>query len=240
MIKVENLSYNYGKIKALNNVSFTVNKGEIFALLGFNGAGKTTLVKCMSTLNETSFGEIFYDELSTKKHAEKIKQIIGVSPQESAFCKNLTVFENATLIARLYGLNKDKSEEKANELIKKFGLEKKANERAKNLSGGQKRRLSLLLSLINDPEVLFLDEPTLGLDVKARKTLWEIIKSFKGNKTIILTTHYLEEITALSDKVAILKNGEILACGSVEEIIKKSEKASFEEAFLYFAGDDNE
>lgn len=240
MIKISNLTKKYGKTIAVNDLSLEINKGEVFALLGFNGAGKTTLIKCACCLTNFDSGEITYDSYSVKKDSEIIKSFIGIAPQESSFCKNLTVLENINLMASLYGLKGNELDNRVKELISLFGLEKKVNERAKNLSGGQQKRLSILLALVGDPKVIFLDEPTLGLDVVARNNLWNIIKSLKGQKTIILTTHYLEEITALSDKVAIIKDGKAVAIGGVEEIIKNSKKDSFEQAFLYYAGDENE
>lgn len=240
MLEIKNLKKSYGKLVAVDNVSLKVNKGEIFALLGFNAAGKTTLIKCACSLLTQDEGEILYNGKNLKEYKTEIKSFIGVSPQESAFAKNLKVIENFVLISQLYGLEKSKAKEISTKLIDLIGLKSKANTLASKLSGGQKRRLSLGLALVNNPQVLFLDEPTLGLDISARNKLWELIKSFKGEKTIILTTHYLEEITALADRIGIMKKGKLVAVGTLEEILNLTKKNTLEEAFLYLAGDENE
>ena len=233
MIRINNLFKKYGKLTALAGVSFDIKSGEFFALLGLNGAGKSTLINVLSTLIKKDSGTIQIDGNSLDGDKDKIKKLIALSPQETAIAGNLTVKENLYFIAELYDIKGYK--EKTVEILKKFSLTEKENSRAKTLSGGQKRRLSVAAALISEPKILFLDEPTLGLDVKSRKILWDIIKELKGEITIILTTHYLEEAEALADRIGIISKGKMSAIGTVEEIIKFSDKKTFEDAFLSLA-----
>ena len=233
MIEIKNLTKKYGNFTALNNVSLSINDNECFTLLGFNGAGKTTLINVLTTLLNFDNGEVVINGFILKENAFEIKKLINVAPQEIAVCKNLTVYENLNLIADLYSVT-DK-EEKIASTINEFGLNEKTNVLAKKLSGGQLKRLSIALAVLTNPKILFLDEPTLGLDVKARRNLWEIIKTLKKDRTIFLTTHYLEEVANLTDKVAIISKGKIKAVGTVQEIISSSNCDNLEDAFISLA-----
>ena len=232
IIKINNITKNYKNIKALNNISLSINEGELYGLLGVNGAGKTTLLKILSGLTNQTSGDFIVDGF-TNKNMDEIKKIIDISPQESAVAKNLTVLENLKFFQDLYN---QKDENYLNEIIDDLGLSEVVNQRAKTLSGGYQRRLSIALGLISKPKILLLDEPTLGLDVIARRELWKIVNKFKGKITIILTSHYLEEIEALCDRVAILSKGNLLIEGTINEIKEKTNEASFEEAFVKIVG----
>ena len=232
-IEVNNLTKKFKEKTAVNGISFQINKGELFALLGTNGAGKTTTIKMISTLILPTSGEIKVEGLDVIKDRQKIKEIVNVSPQETAIAPNLSVKENLGFMAGVYQIkNKD---EKINELVKMFNLDGVLKQKAKTLSGGWQRKVSIAISLINDPKILFLDEPTLGLDVIARKELWSVIKELKGKITIILTTHYMEEAESLSDRIGIMANGNLVDVGTVEELINKSGENNFEDAFVKIA-----
>lgn len=235
-IKCVNLTKCYKNLTAVDNLNLDVENGELFALLGVNGAGKTTTIKMLSTLTQPTSGEAFLNGYSIIKEKQKVKEIIGVSPQETAIAPNLSVEENLDFIASLYGFNKEKRRKKIEELTKTFSLESVLKRKAGKLSGGWQRRVSIALSLISELEILFLDEPTLGLDIIARNELWSFIESLKGKITIILTTHYLEEAEALSDRVAIMKDGKLIALGSAKEIKEKEGEESFEKAFIKLVG----
>ncbi len=232
IIKINNVSKNYKNIKALNNISLSINEGELYGLLGVNGAGKTTLLKILSGLTNQTNGEFIVDGF-TNNNMDEIKRIIDISPQESAVAKNLTVLENLKFFQDLYN---QKDDNYLKEIIDDLGLNEVINQRAKTLSGGYQRRLSIALGLISKPKILLLDEPTLGLDVIARRELWKIVNKFKGKITIILTSHYLEEIEALCDRVAILSKGNLLIEGTINEIKEKTNEFSFEEAFVKIVG----
>ena len=232
IIKIINVSKNYKKIKALNNVSLSINEGELYGLLGVNGAGKTTLLKILSGLTNMTSGEFIVSGYNHTK-MDEIKRIIDISPQETAVAKNLTVMENLKFFQELYN---QKDNEYLNEIINDLGLSDVIGQRAKTLSGGYQRRLSIALGLISKPKILLLDEPTLGLDVIARRELWNIINKFKGKITIILTSHYLEEIEALCDRVSIMSKGNLLIEGTINEIKEKTNETSFEEAFVKIVG----
>ncbi len=238
-IKVENLTKKYKDLVAVNDISFTVNSNEIFALLGVNGAGKTTTIKIMTGLTSPDSGEIFYGNLSLKTNSDQIKKFINISPQETAIAENLTVNENLLFIAGIYGFEKQKSLAKANEIIAKFNLEKVENKKAKLLSGGMKRRLSIAMALVSEPKILFLDEPTLGLDVIARAELWKLISSLKKQMTVVLTTHYMEEAESLSDTVAIMKEGKIIEIDNPKTILEKTKSISLEQAFIKIVQGEN-
>ena len=218
---------------AVNEINLNIKQGELFALLGVNGAGKTTTIKMLSGLILPTSGEIIIEKMNMKKDIFKIKEILNVSPQETAIAPNLTVKENLEFMAGVYQI-KDK-EKKINELIKEFKLDEVLNKKAKTLSGGWQRKVSIAISLINDPKILFLDEPTLGLDVIARKELWKVINSLKGKITIILTTHYMEEAESLSDRIGIMANGKLVDIGTAKELIKKTKAKNFEDAFVSIA-----
>ena len=216
-----------------DGINLQIKKGELFALLGTNGAGKTTTIKMLSGIILPTSGNIKIENMNMDNEVFKIKEILNISPQETAVAPNLTVKENLEFMAGVYQIkNKDN---KINKLIKDFKLEEILNKKAKTLSGGWQRRLSIAISLINDPKVLFLDEPTLGLDVIARKELWKIINELKGKMTIILTTHYMEEAESLSDRIGIMANGKLVDVGTSEELIKKTKTKNFEDAFVYVA-----
>lgn len=236
-IKVSNLTKQFKNVLAVNNISFNVKEGEIFGVLGLNGAGKTTTIKMMSGLTRPTSGNIKVFDYDIYKDINKIKSIIGVSPQESAIANNLTVKENIELMASLYFKDKVKIKDNTERVINNLGLENYINRRAKTLSGGYKRRLSIAMALVTNPRILFLDEPTLGLDVINRHELWNVINNLKGKVTIILTSHYMEEISALVDDIAIMKNGKILMINNLENILKSTNTNSLEEAFIKFVGE---
>ena len=230
MIKINNLTKKYKEKLAVDNLNLEIKTGELFSLLGTNGAGKTTTIKMISTLILPTSGTININGLDIIKDREKFKRIINISPQETAIAPNLTVLENLYFMAGIYEIKKAK--EKINELIKLFKLEEVLNQKAKTLSGGYQRKLSIAISLINDPEILFLDEPTLGLDVISRRELWHIIENLKGKITIILTTHYMEEAEILSDRIGIMNKGKLIELGTSKELIKKTNAKNFEDAFI--------
>ena len=217
-IKTEKLTKKYKDVIAVDGLSLEINKGELFSLLGVNGAGKTTTIKMLSCLTKPTSGDAFLYEKSIVKESAAVKPIIAVSPQETAVANGLSVKENFELICGIYGFSKEKSCAKITELSKLLGLETVLNKKTTKLSGGYKRRLSIAMALISEPKILFLDEPTLGLDVLSRSDLWDIIRELKGKITIILTTHYMEEAESLSDRVAIMKDGKILMCDTPNNI----------------------
>lgn len=234
-IEINNLVKKYGNKTAVNSLSLTVEKGELLSLLGVNGAGKTTTIKILSCLSKPTSGDAILMDNSILKNPEAVKEIINVSPQETAIAPNLSVRENLEFIGGIYGLNKAKVSTEATTLIEKLGLEEVEKSKAKTLSGGMQRRLSIALALISNPQILFLDEPTLGLDVLARRELWAVINNLKHHTTIVLTTHYMEEAVALSDRVAIMNKGHLSAIGTVDQLIKTAEKENFEDAFVELA-----
>lgn len=219
MIKINNLTKTFGKLVAVNNVSLEIEDNCCFALLGLNGAGKTTLINMLTTSINPTSGSTEINGLNLTSDVKNIRKIINISPQENAVAKNLTVKENLELLAGLYSILNPT--EKIAKIIEDFGLKEKENARAKTLSGGQIRRLSIALAVLTDPQILFLDEPTLGLDVKARRTLWEKIAELKHRMTIVLTTHYLEEVEFLADRVGIISRGVLKTVGTVDEIKKQ-------------------
>ena len=232
-IEIKKLTKKFKDKVAVNNINLEVKKGELFALLGTNGAGKTTTIKMISTLIMPTDGEINVLGYDTKKDYMKIREKLNVSPQETAIAPNLSVKENLEFMAGVYKI-KDK-DTKINELIKMFKLEEVLKQKAKTLSGGWQRKVSIAIALINNPQILFLDEPTLGLDVIARKELWKVIESLKGKVTIILTTHYMEEAESLSDRIAIMNKGNIVQIGTAKELIEKTGAKNFEDAFVKIA-----
>ena len=232
-IEIRDLTKKFKDKVAVNNISLKIKEGELFALLGVNGAGKTTTIKMLSGLILPTSGDIIIESMDIKKDTLKIKEILNVSPQETAIAPNLTVKENLEFMAGVYQIkNKD---DKINGLIKTFKLDEVLNKKVKTLSGGWQRKVSIAISLINDPKILFLDEPTLGLDVIARKELWKVIKGLKGKITIILTTHYMEEAESLSDRIGIMSNGKLIDVGTSKELIKKAKSKNFEDAFVKIA-----
>ena len=235
-IKTENLTKKYGDKTVVNNLNLSVNEGEMYALLGVNGAGKSTTIKMLSCLIRPTSGdaEILSNSITTE--STKVKQIISVSPQETSVAPNLTVKENLEFIAGVFGFSKAQAKEKTQQILADFDMQEIANSRAKTLSGGWQRRLSIAMALISEPKVIFLDEPTLGLDVLARRELWKQIEKLKGKITIILTTHYLEEAEALSDRIGIMALGVLKAQGTATELKELAKTDDFEEAFVRIAG----
>lgn len=231
-IETKKLTKQYRDVTAVDALDLHVQTGELFALLGVNGAGKTTTIKMLSCLTKPTSGDAFLNGHSIVSDSAAVKELIGVSPQETAVAPNLTVRENLELMCGVHGFPKAKKEEKVRELLEQFELSGISGKRAGKLSGGWQRRLSIAMALIGEPQILFLDEPTLGLDVLARSDLWDSIRSLKGKITIILTTHYMEEAEALSDRVGILKDGHLLALDTVEALKQQTGKDRFEEAFV--------
>ncbi len=231
-IKTLNLTKKYKGLVAVDDLNIEIEHGELFSLLGINGAGKTTTIKMLSCLTKPTFGDAFIEGKSIVKDGLKVKGIIGVSPQETAVAPNLSVKENLELICEIHGFTKEKRIEKIKELSKQFDFGNILDKKAGKLSGGWQRRISIAMALISEPSVLFLDEPTLGLDVVARSELWDMIRTLKGKTTIILTTHYMEEAEILSDRIGIMKNGKLLAVGTAQELIKMTSAVNFEDAFV--------
>lgn len=231
-IKTEKLTKVYGEKTVVDGIDFEVNEGELVSLLGVNGAGKTTTIKMLSCLTPITAGEAYMKGYSVKDEPFKVKKIINVSPQETAVSPKLTVRENLELISEIYGFKREEAKSSCDKIIKELSLSEVENKKARVLSGGYQRKLSIAMALITEPEILFLDEPTLGLDVIARRELWNFINSLKGKMTIILTTHYLEEAENLSDKVAVMSGGKIVASGTPDEIKNFAGTDSFEDAFI--------
>ena len=231
-IKTVDLTKKYKDVTAVDALNLTVGQGELLSLLGVNGAGKTTTIKMLTGLTRPTSGDAFLNGKSILTDCAAVKAMIAVSPQETAVAPNLTVRENLELMAGIHGFNKDEAKDKVAKLGGQFGLGEVANKRAGKLSGGWQRRLSIAMALVSDPQILFLDEPTLGLDVLARSELWDMIRALKGSMTVILTTHYLEEAEALSDRVAIMKSGRLLLAGAPEEIKRHASTDKFDEAFV--------
>lgn len=235
-IEIRNLTKKYGGVTAVDNLSLTIEQGELFSLLGVNGAGKTTTIKMLSCLIKPTGGHAVLLGDSVKERSQVIKGKINISPQETAVAANLSVIENLELTAGIYGQDSKSATKSAGEMVAQFGLDGVRKKRAKRLSGGMQRRLSIAMALISNPQILFLDEPTLGLDVLARRELWASIEALKGKVTIILTTHYLEEVEALSDRIGIMANGKLTAVGTVAELTKQTGTSKLEDAFVILSG----
>lgn len=231
-IQTEGLTKQYADTLAVDGLNLTVQKGELVSLLGVNGAGKTTTIKMLCGLLRPTAGDAWILGKSICRESAAVKQVIALSPQETAVAPGLSVQENLELMCGVHGFAKEKRREKIAQLSKQLDLEGILRKKAGKLSGGQQRRLSIAMALISEPQVLFLDEPTLGLDVLARSDLWDLIRSLKGNVTIILTTHYMEEAEALSDRVAIMKDGKLLLCETVAQIKERAGTEQFEQAFI--------
>ncbi len=231
-IEIVGLTKKYKDVVAVDNLSLNVASGELFSLLGVNGAGKTTTIKMLSCLTQPTGGDALLNGKSIIRDTADVKSIIAVSPQETAVAPGLSVRENLELMCGVHGLAKDKQKTKIQELTELLGLDSVINKKAGKLSGGWQRRLSIAMALISEPEILFLDEPTLGLDVLVRSDMWDLIRSLKGKVTIILTTHYMEEAEALSDRIAIMKGGKLLCCGTAAEIKAAAGTEDFEQAFV--------
>jgi ABC-2 type transport system ATP-binding protein len=235
-IETHSLTKQYGSKTALKDLNLSIHDGELFGLLGVNGAGKTTAIKLLSCLMAPTFGSatVYGHDIITESH--KARSVLATSPQETAVAPNLSTRENLELMAGIYGASTKEAKILATEMIERFNMTSIEKTKAKKLSGGWQRRLSIAMALISEPKLLFLDEPTLGLDILARRELWTIIRQLKGKTTIILTTHYLEEAEALSDRIGILVSGQLTALGTAQELMEKSGTSNFEDAFITLAG----
>ncbi len=231
-IKTEELTKRYKDLTAVDGLNLSISQGELFALLGVNGAGKTTTIKMLTCLTKPDSGNAFINGNSIITNVGAVKSIIGVSPQETAVASKLSVKENLELMCGVHGFGKEKRQAKIKELSEQFNLTEIWGKKAGKLSGGWQRRLNIAMALISEPQVLFLDEPTLGLDVLARSDLWDSIRALKGKITIILTTHYMEEAEALADRIGIMKDGKLLALGTAAEIKAETKTEKIEDAFV--------
>ena len=231
-IEAKGLCKRYGQIEAVKNLDLCVEEGEMLALLGVNGAGKTTAIKMLSCLTPPDAGDALLCGHSIRQAAQEVKQIINVSPQDTAVAKKLSVRENLQFIAEIHGFAKEDARVRVQKMMEEMQLTDVSEQRAGTLSGGWQRRLSIAMALISEPKILFLDEPTLGLDVIARHALWEQIKTLKGKVTVILTTHYLEEAEALCDRIAILSEGRLVRVGTAAELMDLAGTDRFEDAFV--------
>ena len=237
-IEARGLVKQYKKLTAVDKLCLEIRQGELFSLLGVNGAGKTTAIKILSCLIKPTDGDALVGGYSITKEPKQVKRLIGVSPQETAVAPNLSVKQNLELICGIYGFSREKTKEKIRVLSEQFALDTVLQRKAGKLSGGWQRRVSIAMALISEPQILFLDEPTLGLDVIARRDLWEVIRSLIGHITIILTTHYMEEAEELSDRIGIMKSGRLLAEGTVDELKAKAGTKDFETAFVSIVKED--
>ena len=231
-IEIKGLRKEFGSKIAVNDLNLNVVEGSLFAFLGVNGAGKTTTIRMLTGLTRPNAGEALVMGHSITQNLQEVKKVVNLSPQETSIAPNLTVRENLEFIAGIYGFDKVKIKEKTAQMLEQFSMAEVENSKAKTLSGGWQRKLSIAMALITEPKVLFLDEPTLGLDVLARRELWREIEALKGKITIILTTHYMEEAEALSDEIAIMAKGDLKAVGTLEELKKKTGAENLEEAFI--------
>ena len=231
-IKTTDLGKQYKNLTAVDKLDLEIRHGELFSLLGVNGAGKTTTIKMLTCLTRPTAGDAAVGGYSITKEPEKVKALIGVSPQETAVAPNLSVKENLELICGIHGFSREKTREKIAELSDRFALGEVLQRKAGKLSGGWQRRVSIAMALISEPQILFLDEPPLGLDVLAKHELWDAIRALKGRVTMILTTHYMEEAEVLSDRIGIMKDGRLLAVGTAEELKQQAGAADFETAFV--------
>lgn len=235
-IEIKELHKSFGDKEAVKGLSLSIGHHELFGLLGVNGAGKTTTIRMICCLLKPTSGGILVEGMSVMENEAEVKKLINLSPQETTVAEGLTVKENLVLMAGLYGLTPDRAASNVERIIKDFSLEEIADDKAKTLSGGWQRRLSIAMALVTEPEILFLDEPTLGLDVIARRELWETIKELKAKMTIVLTTHYLEEAEALCDRIAVMSKGKLMALGTAEELKAQAGCDNFEDAFVKLAG----
>ncbi|MCJ1910092.1 ABC transporter ATP-binding protein [Planococcus ruber] len=232
VIEIKELTKKFNGELAVDRLSLTIEQGEFFALLGENGAGKTTTIKMLSCLLAPTSGDALMLGDSIVENPLAVKKKMNLSPQETAIARNLSVKENLEFIAKIYGSSKQETKQKTEELIRKFGLEDYAGKKAKNLSGGWQRRLSIAMAMISEPEIIFLDEPTVGLDVRARIDLWKILLQLKGDITIILTTHYLEEVEALADRIGIMQAGRLRALGTLEDLQERTGLEKLQDIFI--------
>jgi len=231
-IEIRKLTKDYKDIRAVDNLDLEIHEGELFALLGVNGAGKTTTIKMLCCITQPTSGDALLNGKSIASEADAVKKIIAVSPQETAVAPNLSVEENLKLMCGVHGFDRQRAEKRTDEMIEEFKLDRIRKKKASKLSGGWQRRLSIAMALISEPQILFLDEPTLGLDVIARSELWDSIRELKGKMTIILTTHYMEEAEELSDRIGVMKDGHLLATGTAQELKEMTGEEKFENAFI--------
>ena len=231
-IEIKGLTKDYKDVRAVDNLELDIREGELFALLGVNGAGKTTTIKMLCCITTPTSGDALLNGKSIAQNSDAVKKIIAVSPQETAVAPNLSVEENLLLMCGVHGFDKQKSIQRTAEMIEEFNLGGIKKKKASKLSGGWQRRLSIAMALISEPQILFLDEPTLGLDVIARSELWDTIRELKSKMTIILTTHYMEEAEELSDRIGVMKDGHLLAVGTAQELKDKTGEEKFENAFI--------
>lgn len=236
-IETKKLTKRYKAKTAVSGLSLTVREGELFALLGVNGAGKTTTIRMLSCLSKPSDGECYVCGHNCLTEQSAVKGLVGISPQDTAVAENLTVIENLRLICGIYGYSSENTKQRIDKMTELFKMNEIVNSRAKTLSGGWKRKLSIAMALISEPKVLFLDEPTLGLDVLARRELWNVVRELKGKITIVLTTHYMEEAEELSDRIAIMIDGNLAALGTLFELEAQSGESGLENAFVKIAGE---
>ena len=239
IIKTTELTKCFGTKTAVDHLNLDIYEGEIYGLLGVNGAGKTTTIRMLTGLSAVTEGEAVVMGHSVKTDLQEVKKITNISPQETAVAGHLTVKENLAFIGKIYGLTKEQTQKNIESVFQTLHLDKVQNQKAKTLSGGWQRRLSIAMALITDPKIIFLDEPTLGLDVLSRRELWKIISALKGKVTIILTTHYLDEVEALCDRIAIMAKGKLMALGTAAELKQKTGKDKLEDAFVDIVGGDN-
>jgi ABC-2 type transport system ATP-binding protein len=237
-IQIKGLTKQYKDVRAVDSLNLTVGQGELFALLGVNGAGKTTTIKMLSCLTRPTGGDALLQGYSIVSQPERVKALIGVSPQETAVAPNLTARENLALLCGVHGFSKERQREKLAQLAGQLELASVLDKRAGKLSGGWQRRLSIAMALVGQPQILFLDEPTLGLDVLARSELWDVIRALKGGTTMVLTTHYMEEAQALADRVGVMKDGRLLALGTVPELLERTGCDRLEDAFVRLVKED--
>ena len=235
-IETVNLCKKYNKTVAVSNLNLKIEEGEIFTLLGLNGAGKTTSIKMLCCLALPTSGDALVGGYSIVHQENKVKSIIGVSPQETAIAPNLSVFENLELMCMIHGFDRVKCKKRINDISDVFCLDEVLRKKAGLLSGGWQRKVSIAMAMICEPKILFLDEPTLGLDIISRNELWKLIKSLRGRVTVILTTHYMEEACALSDRIGIMNKGELIALGTANELMKITDTHSFDDAFISIVG----
>lgn len=237
-IVTKDLTKQYKTKTAVNKLNLNVHGGELYSLLGVNGAGKSTTIKMLSCLLPVTSGDALLFDHSIISDSQNVKKIINVSPQETAVAEKLTVRENLEFMAQIYGNSRKEAKQKAQTIIEQFDMDEISKDKAKTLSGGWQRRLSIAMALITEPKILFLDEPTLGLDVLARRELWTHIKKLKGKVTIILTTHYLEEAQSLSDRIGIMAKGVLKAEGTANQLCELAKTENFEDAFVKIAQGD--
>lgn len=231
-IEMKGLRKEFGSKVAVQALDLRIPEGSLYALLGVNGAGKTTTIRMLTGLTKPTGGEAYVMGHSISSELDEVKKLVNISPQETSVAPNLTVRENLEFIAGIYGFDKAKTVEKVREMLAQFSMEEVEHQKAKTLSGGWQRKLNIAMALITEPKVLFLDEPTLGIDVLARRELWRKIEALKGKITIVLTTHYMEEAENLADEIAIMAKGELMAVGSPEELMRRTESESLEDAFI--------